>query len=185
MAYVFLFTLHCYIGSHCAKQFWCSSSKFRIFSATFLNFVVYGLIHYSNLLHHKLLHLQHVVVKTHFYLIQYQNVIFTCRSHMKCATYIVFDSFEATATAGSKTCARIFVWDLVPSILHISWVVLEYSSNFGPNCSRFHQILFFALFSQSILVIPLKLGKDIVRGTFTLSANLISNGLDLGNWQTF
>ena len=55
---------------------------------------------------------------------------------------------------------------------HISWLVPECSAKFGPNYSIFHETAailirknhIFALFSHSILVIPMKLGRDIARG---------------------
>ena len=94
-------------------------------------------------------------------------------------------------------CTGFFVSDLaqfaeIPMIFyhkntHISWVVLEYSATFGPNCSIFCDMAAilkfknhtFAHFSQSILDIRTKLGRDIAGVKGTLSVNFTSNDLDL------
>ena len=55
---------------------------------------------------------------------------------------------------------------------HISWVVQECSANIGPNLLKILEMVailnektpIFALYSQSILVIPMNLGRDIARG---------------------
>ena len=62
----------------------------------------------------------------------------------------------------------------IPKIfcIHQSWEAPVCSAKFGPNCSRFSEIVailnlknhIFALFSQTILVILTKLGRDIAWG---------------------
>ena len=60
-----------------------------------------------------------------------------------------FDTYEAAAAAGSKTCVRILVRELASSMLQrilsyfcmqIPWVVLECITKFRPNSSRSHKM---------------------------------------------
>ena len=60
--------------------------------------------------------------------------------------------------------------------IHITWVVLECSTKFQPNCSRFHKWRpfsfeknhIFALFSKSILFFATKLARGIALGKWHL-----------------
>ena len=67
----------------------------------------------------------------------------------------------------------------------IFWVDPQCNAKVGHNCSRFCEMAailiknhIFALFSQSILVIPTKIGRDIARG----KGNLVLE-VDFGKWQ--
>ena len=86
----------------------------------------------------------------------------------------VFDGVEAAAATGSKMCDRTFFpahcyRDPNDIFRHIPWVVLVCRAKYRLNGSRSHKITailnkritFSHFFSKSILVIPMKLGRDI------------------------
>ena len=88
----------------------------------------------------------------------------------------VFDNFEAATRSSwstriqnvcSNLCPRSsdLIITEIPMIFcrHIPWVALVCSAKYQPNCSRLkHHI--FALFSKSISVMRMKLGRDIAWG---------------------
>ena len=111
---------------------------------------------------------------------KYIFALFVVRSYMKCGTYMCLIGWNRC-----HSCSRIknvlsnLFPDLAPSTLQRCWwyfahsrVVQECCVKYGSNCSRFCEMAailnrkdhIFALFSQSNLVIPTKLGRNITWG---------------------